>query len=293
MMQYRLPNTGESCFLDGRIPRLARFRHIDGESGRLPRAMHRHADCAELVFMVNGQGIHMVGDHIYATKPGDVLIYNAGVPHDERPRGEAPLEYYCCGITNLRIKGLRENWIFSPETEPVLQMNKQAEQVFNLFGMLHEAIGAGGPFAFDRGRYLMISILLEVLDYARTNAVAREQEPDTLGQRIKQYIDENYLKNLTLTSISEQLGISPYYLGRLFKEKTTYSPMQYVINCRMGEAQTLLIETRDSVTRIAERVGYDNPNYFNLLFKKNIGITPGKYRKTMENDDIFSHSAQD
>lgn len=279
MTQYPLPGSYENSFLDGRIPRLLNFFNIEHENGWLPRAMHAHMDSAELVYIVEGHGVHMIGDSVYQTGPGDVLIFNAETPHDERPKEEEPLRFYCCAITNLRLRGLRENCILPAVIEPVLHMATEKERVEELFGMLHNTLRRGSPKAYEQGRFLMISLLLEVLEYARDHAVSRAYEDRTLGQRIKQYIDENYLKNLTLTSISEYLGVSPYYLARLFKERTGYSPMQYIINRRMGEAQTLLITTEDSVTRIAERVGYDNPNYFNLLFKKNIGVTPGHYRK--------------
>lgn len=281
MIQYQIPNVWDSCFLDGRLPRLTRVCHIAGENGWLPRAMHLHTDCAELVYIVEGHGTHMIGDDVYETGPGDVLIYNVGVPHDERPRGDQPLQYFSCGITGLRLKGQPENCIFPAEVEPVLPMGEQGAPVGALFAMLREAITDNSAHTLEQARFLMISLLLLVLGYAKTNAVPRAAEAYTLGQRIKQYIDQNYLQNLTLTTISAHLGISPYYLGRLFKEKTGYSPMQYIINRRMGEAQTLLISTQDSVTHIAERVGYDNPNYFNLLFKKNIGVTPGQYRRVV------------
>ena len=55
--------------------------------------------------------------------------------------------------------------------------------------------------------------------------------------------------------------------------------MQYIINRRIGEAQNLLINTDYSITQIADKVGYDNPSYFNMLFTKLIGMSPGKFRK--------------
>ncbi|MGE4549278.1 MAG: AraC family transcriptional regulator [Intestinibacillus sp.] len=287
MTPFRSSSTRESSFLDGRMPRLLNFFNIEHENGWLPRAMHAHDGRAELVYIAEGHGIHRIGDSTYHTGPGDVLIFNAETPHDERPKGEEPLRFYSCAITNLRLRGLRENWILPAALEPVLHMGAEKGRVEELFGMLHNTLRRGGPRAYEQGRFLMISLLLEVLEYAQEHAVPRVDGEITLGQRIKQYIDENYLKNLTLTSISEYLGISPYYLSRLLKERTGYSPMQYIINRRMGEAQNLLIDTDDSITRVAERVGYDNPNYFNLLFKKNIGVTPGQYRKIIDTHEKY------
>lgn len=278
-MEYHIPRYIESCFLDGRVPRLVRFCCIDGEYATIPRAMHVHGDSAEITFIAAGRGSHIIGDHILNTKPGDILIYNAGIPHEERPIGGEPLHMYVCSITNLRLKGLPENFILPSDFDPILHMSGKDGRIRHLFGMLHATMEQEGPYVFEQARFLMVCILLEVLEHARVGAVKSKQDPQALGLRIKQYIDNKYLESLTLQSMAEELGISPYYLGRLFKEKTGYSPMQYVITRRMGDAQSLLILTDDPVSTVAERVGYENPNYFNLLFKKNIGVTPGQYRK--------------
>lgn len=58
-----------------------------------------------------------------------------------------------------------------------------------------------------------------------------------------------------------------------------YSPVQYLLRRRIGEAQTLLITTDLSITRIAEMVGYDTQSYFNLQFTKNVGMPPNKFRQ--------------
>ena len=58
-----------------------------------------------------------------------------------------------------------------------------------------------------------------------------------------------------------------------------YSPVQYLLRRRIGEAQTLLITTDLPITRIAEMVGYDTQSYFNLQFTKNVGMPPNKFRQ--------------
>ena len=100
-----------------------------------------------------------------------------------------------------------------------------------------------------------------------------------MGQRIKEYIDKNYAEPITLQSMGEALNISPYYLSHVFKEMSGYSPMQYLLRRRIGEAQTLLISTDLPVTTIAGMVGYDTQSYFNLQFSKNVGMPPKKYRQ--------------
>ena len=87
------------------------------------------------------------------------------------------------------------------------------------------------------------------------------------------------MEPITLQTMGESLRVSPYYLSHVFKQMSGYSPMQYLLRRRIGEAQTLLITTDLSITRIAEMVGYDTQSYFNLQFTKNVGMSPGKFRQ--------------
>lgn len=78
--------------------------------------------------------------------------------------------------------------------------------------------------------------------------------------------------------------MSPYHLAHIFKEITGMSPIHYMIRCRVGEAQNLLISTDYSATQIAAIVGYTNINHFNAIFAKLVGLPPIRYRrKYLEN----------
>jgi len=104
-------------------------------------------------------------------------------------------------------------------------------------------------------------------------------ESHILGLRIQEYIDQHYNEPLTLQSIGEALHISPYYLCHVFKETIGYSPVQYLLRRRIGEAQTLLLQTDLPISQISEMVGYETQSYFNLQFTKHIGVSPKKYRQ--------------
>lgn len=60
--------------------------------------------------------------------------------------------------------------------------------------------------------------------------------------------------------------------------------MQYCILHRIGEAQNLLINTGDTITKIAMTVGYNNSNYFQNVFKDALGMTPREYRQKWVGD---------
>ena len=79
--------------------------------------------------------------------------------------------------------------------------------------------------------------------------------------------------------MSEILNVNPAYFSTLFKKKTGSSFIQYLTAFRMKKAIELLRTTDYSVEKIAEEVGYSNPNYFVKVFKKQMGKTISDFRK--------------
>ena len=82
-----------------------------------------------------------------------------------------------------------------------------------------------------------------------------------------------------MQTIADDLHISVYYASHVFKQEFQVSPIQFMIQCRIGEAQNLLISSNYSAAEIASMVGYDGPNHFNAIFKKHVGMPPVQYRK--------------
>ena len=148
--------------------------------------------------------------------------------------------------------------------------------------MMFRNLAAGEPQAELFCSTLMHALLVAVLTVTDSVNIPKEKpvdEPHILGRRIKEYIDKHYMEPITLHSMGEALHISSYYLSHVFKQMSGYSPVQYLLRRRIGEAQTLLITTDLSITRIAEMVGYDTQSYFNQQFTNNVGMPPNKFRQ--------------
>lgn len=84
---------------------------------------------------------------------------------------------------------------------------------------------------------------------------------------------------LSLTQVSDQLGINSSFLSRIFREETGENFLDYLTRIRISEAQRLLLQTDESVQTIAQQVGYLHAASFIRVFKKATGFTPGDYRK--------------
>ncbi len=96
--------------------------------------------------------------------------------------------------------------------------------------------------------------------------------------KAKEYIDNNYRKSISLEEVAEQIGISSYYLSKLFKDRFQVTFIDYLKNTRLQKAKELLLDGSMPLKEIALTIGYKDPNYFSRFFKKETGISPRDYR---------------
>ncbi|MNW51436.1 Bifunctional transcriptional activator/DNA repair enzyme AdaA [compost metagenome] len=96
---------------------------------------------------------------------------------------------------------------------------------------------------------------------------------------VTQYIDRNYMNDLSLSHLANISHGSPYHLHRTFRRTTGVTPVEYIQEKRIALAKQLLISSRLSIAEIGKQVGLRNTPYFITLFKKLTGITPAHYRQ--------------
>lgn len=102
---------------------------------------------------------------------------------------------------------------------------------------------------------------------------------DSVIDDILYYIKHNYMENIRLENIASLFGYNSSYLGKMFSLKLGESFNSYVDKVRIENSKELLMQKSLRIYEIAEKVGYQNTDYFYMKFKKNTGITPAEYRK--------------
>lgn len=267
---------------DDSSPRLLYVCKIEEEASIYPRVMHSHDDFVEIILICKGEGEYSIDGKKYNIKSGDILIYNSGVIHDEISGAASKVKSYCCAIGGIKLKGIRKNALIRDDESPLIPSGEYFPilyRIFDLmFSMLSQKYFGAEESCYHFTRALLVQIRC-LLDKTLNTYNLPDDEPNIVGNRIQNYINEHYMEDISLHTISDDLNISPYYLSHVFKKMTGYSPIQYILRRRIGEAQTLLITTNYPVTQVASVVGYDNPSNFNLIFTKYVGMPPRKYRK--------------
>ncbi|GLX66947.1 response regulator [Paenibacillus glycanilyticus] len=102
-----------------------------------------------------------------------------------------------------------------------------------------------------------------------------------VAQKIKTYIDQHYMENITIQQLAEIVFLSPTYMCQIYKKENNETIIEYLTKVRVDRAMELMKSPDLKLFEIAEMVGFENATYFTTVFKKLTGVLPGKYRETL------------
>ena len=143
-------------------PKLLSIAMEDRSHTYLPRVAHSHADRAEILYVRGGNGMHVVDGKAYKTGPGNILIYNAGVLHDEQADSSVGMDIISCAFS-VKIEGLPPNCVTPREWCPVLQNDDYASELEAVMTALYSAFKNGDKLPAEVRQPLLNSFLLSVV----------------------------------------------------------------------------------------------------------------------------------
>lgn len=124
--------------------------------------------------------------------------------------------------------------------------------------------------------FLLLSIISTTNHEKRSSY--RKQQVDIV-KAVNEYISTQFMKRITIDSLSDRFDIPTSTLKRCFKGVYGTTIHHYLKECRINAAKHLLQESDQSILEIANAVGYENGSKFTSAFKEATGVTPSAYRK--------------
>lgn len=260
-------------------PELVYTCKISDQDRNYPRILHSHCDFLEILFVFKGKGKYFIDDKFYDVKQGDLIILNSGIAHDENITGYETVSTLFCAVKNVRVDNLEINHLIKKGENPIINTGKYYNEILQLyetiFSTVYEKLN-GYEIISTQLAYALLSYILYRIIPTENNKC--DFKINLIADKAKEYIDNNYMDDISLKKIADSVDISIYHLAHSFKDKYGYSPIQYLLRKRLGEAQTLLLNTNKNITEISTEVGYSNISNFNLIFREKVGISPSQYR---------------
>lgn len=106
-----------------------------------------------------------------------------------------------------------------------------------------------------------------------------KQQLSPIVLKTMRYIFDNYASYISIKDFCQSNNINPSYLGLLFKKETGIYFNDYITQIRISQAISLLNNSNLKIADICKCCGFSNPSYFVVCFKKQVGISPAKYKQ--------------
>lgn len=224
-------------------------------------AAHRHAFhelivpvCGKMTVWTDGSELHV--------EAGDVLIYPAGLEHEEQADPSEPIESFFVPFERPGFAGMG-----------VLRKNDHGGRMRQLVRWLHADQSVPGTQAAAERDALFVALLARFF---------RDDQPTEceLAQRVRAFVRSHLGEALTLDQLAREAGLSRSYFVRAYQRLTGYSPMQDVRRIRLEYARDLVMTTRTPLKAVAELAGLGSPYALSRLFHRAFGVPPGTLRRS-------------
>lgn len=231
-------------------------------------------------FIVSGKGI-VRSDRTYTASAGSGFI---GLPHQilyyEADR-EDPWTYAWIGAKGSIINALVEQSNVLSQYPIITDIdNDRISSIMN--GLIYHAQDPSLPSYMNAVSlfFSLVACLSQSTDFLpkvqKRNNNNRTKE---YVEKAKQFIQDNYFKHISMTTVANYVGIDEDYLARIFKKELNTTPLVFLCNVRLGLAHKLLLTTSMPIQEIAAAVGFSDPQYFSRCFTKSRGISPRGLRR--------------
>ena len=245
--------------------------------------IHIH-DCCEVFFCLSGGKSFLIGGQLYDVNDNDVFVINQFEAHKITYEQDAEFHRYVFQISPefLHNSSSRETDLskcFYPHKHGfdhrVHLSDSDAEKMKERLALLSCDTGYGDDLV-KRG--IMTEILVDInRAIIEREGVDSRSHSNTAVDLAMDYINRNYGDPITLDSVAKAAYLSVNQLCRLFSEHCGTTVAKYITSKRITEAKKMLAAGR-SVTETAMLCGFGDYSGFIRVFKKNVGVTPGKYK---------------
>ncbi len=220
-------------------------------------------------------GMSYFGDKEYEIKKGNVICAKPGqIRHTHMP--------YKCFFIHVLITDEKLSNLIS--AAPDLFVPQKPKEYFKLFSDIIDDYTAS---SFDHRELSLQSrffkLLSKIMEENRFNTTLSDMKTRNVNviKDALDYIDLHFTKSITLSDIASHVNMSKIYFHNIFIAATGTTTHKYILEKRISLAKKMLITNQKSFSEIAFDCGFSSQPYFNSVFKRETGKSPGEFVKQM------------
>ena len=162
-------------------------------------------------------------------------------------------------------------------------------QIETILHLLHADLAAGCPAGAVYGEQLGSALAVYLYKHKRfavappSRTTCRSALPGHTLNRVLEYIEQNLGRQVALDELAHLASISRFYFSKLFRNSTGQSPCRYIVERKVERAKYLLAKKNDSLSGVAQALGFSSHSHFTTVFCSRTGVTPANYRRSFSN----------
>jgi len=248
------------------------FRFGIGENLNFVPHMHQQY---EFIYILEGTMQATVNADARQLSPGDAVFIAKNRVHSYSTSGYCKYFLAICHSEKIQAydRILRRKEIVCPFIE---FGDKNNEAKFCMLHMIAEKEASNKSYILDGYLQVLMGRIFEQLELKEGTVYQGNST-----QRVLTYIGENFDKPITLDSLAAEVGLSRFYLSRIFNTQIGYSFSSYLNYMRVNYAKRLLEETSKSISDICFDCGFESMRTFNRVFKELTDYSPSVYRQSV------------
>ena len=229
----------------------------------------------QLLYVSKGQGRYRVGETVQDVLNGQFLLYAPGELQEYWYDGWIGPEIYWIHFAGtgaegfLSRLGLCSGRVYETDRRP---------ETSELFRQVLASVLSGGKYGKEEAAARLAVLLVRLAEMA-----AEETEGVSTGmekiQPAVEYLNAHFTRSTSTEELAGLCSLSPSRFLHLFTEEMGISPSRYKRGLRMQAAKELLRYGGQTVSEVADTLGYNDPLHFSRVFRKEAGIAPSRYRE--------------
>ncbi|WP_077849285.1 AraC family transcriptional regulator [Clostridium puniceum] len=232
-------------------------------------------------YIHKGKGIFRVGDETYHLKEGQGFLICPSVISYYKADDKEPWSYSWCAFNGINAEAYLKRANLTIKN-PILQYNKD-DKVSECFEKMMQAINVEKSSDL-RLQSLLYLFLATIIDEAVLDLSYKESKinKNMYVNKAIDFIQINYSRKIRVSELAKSIALDRKYISKLFKDIVGVTIQDYLISFRMNKAKEMMKDRQLSIGDISRSVGYDSPLIFSKAFKKINGLSPSKYRNSIE-----------
>jgi AraC-like DNA-binding protein/mannose-6-phosphate isomerase-like protein (cupin superfamily) len=234
-------------------------------------------------YILSGNGSFHIDGKVYNLKANQGFLICPDVATYYEADSENPWTYIWVGFFGVKAKSYLSHANLSRENPIFTYDNGDKENVLKdiVFKMLeYQKLNYANELRIQGLLFLFLS---ELVDIVRESPSVNETSKELYVKKCIQFVERNYSLTISISDLSEYVGLNRCYLSSLFKATLNTSPQEFLIRFRMNKACELMRNDSLSISDISRSVGYIDPFTFSRMFRSVIGQSPRQYRKNIVN----------